>query len=168
MRKYITEHTVYNFNELSQEAKEKAIEQFRDNENFYFLSDDMQYHLEGLLKDNKITYGELPKVFYSLSWSQGDGAMFEGRIYWKSYTADIKQSGHYYHYNSKNIELYSTKTDKEASDKVYDQFNDLYVDICKKLERYGYDCIDYALSEEAIIETIEANEYEFTKEGALA
>ncbi len=32
-------------------------------------------------------------------------AAFEGTIYWKAWQADIKQSGHYYHYNSKNIEV---------------------------------------------------------------
>ena len=168
MRVQIDTYNVYNFDELSEDVQEKVLDKFRENRDLPFLSEDLSEYLAEKLKDNKITYKEMPEVFYSLSYCQGDGVMFEGTVYWKSYTAKIKQSGHYYHYNSKNIELFSTKTDKEASDKVYQQFNDIYVDMCKELEKYGYEQIDYALSEKAIKETIDANEYEFTENGCIA
>lgn len=167
MRVQVDTYNVYKFDELSKEAQEKALEYFREHEDFWGLGDELEEILTVLLKENKITYDVLPKIYYSLSWCQGDGAMFEGTVYWKSYTAVIKQSGRYYHYNSKSIELFSTKTDKEASDKVYHEFNDLYVDICQALEKAGYDSIDYTLSEENMKEMIEANDYEFTENGGL-
>jgi len=167
MRVQTDTYNVYKFEELSEDVQEKVLDKFRESEDFPFLSDDLNTELEELLKENKITYDDMPKLFYSLNYCQGDGAMFEGVVYWKSYTAVIRQSGHYYHYNSKSISLYSTKTDKEASEKVEEEFNSLYVDICKELEKYGYEQIDYMLSEKAIRETIDANEYEFTENGVL-
>ena len=168
MRLQTDRYNVYKFDELSDEVQKKVLDNFRDNEDLPFLSEDLSEYLLEIIKDNKITYKEIPELFYSLSYCQGDGAMFEGTVYWKSYTAKIKQNGLYYHYNSKNIELFSTKTDKETSDKVYQQFNDLYVAICKKIEKYGYEQIEYASSDVVIKENIDANEYEFTENGRIA
>ena len=167
MRHFTTEHTVYNFDELSPEAQAHAIDYFRDTEEFTFLGDDMAEELYQMLANNKITYDEPPKVYFSLGYSQGDGAMFEGTVYWKAWRAKIKQSGHYYHYNSKDIELTSIKTDKEAPDKTYDEFNELYIEICSKLEKYGYSIIEAMTSDEYIIDMINANEYEFDINGGL-
>lgn len=169
MRTYTTTHTVYDFKELDEKAKQKAIEFFREGEDFPMLSEEMQYWLESLLKKYKITYNKLPKVYYSLGYCQGDGAMFEGEIFWKSYTISVKQSGMYYHYNSKEfIDFRSTKTDKEANDKAYDDFNRLYVYISKRLAEYGYKIIEETISDESITDMIISNGYEFTKEGKLA
>lgn len=172
MRKFTTEHTVYTFDELSDEAKEYALEKMRESEQefgFHFLSDDMTEHLtEVLLPEAKIKYSpENLKVYYSLSYCQGDGAMFEGVVKWRGYEVAIKQSGHYYHYNSKTFYI-ETRHGNEAKQSVYDQFNEIYVDICQKLARYGYDQIEYTLSDEALKETIEANEYEFYENGRMA
>lgn len=168
MRKFTTEHTVYEFDELSKDAQEKAIENYREGLDFPWLTDDIANRLEELLKENKITYDELPKIYYSLSYCQGDGAMFEGTIYWKAWTITAKQSGHYYHYNSKELSIYSTKTGKDAPDDVYDKFNDVYVSISKELEKYGYDVMETALSDENMIDIIQANEYEFYADGSIA
>jgi hypothetical protein len=165
MRVQTDTYNVYKFDELTKEVQDEVLQRERENIDYPFLGEDLQTELEQQLKDNKIKYDEAPKVLYILGYCQGDGAMFEGTIYWKSYTANVKQSGHYYHFNSKSIELYSTKTDKEASDKVYQQFNDMYVDICKELEKTGYEYIEYATSNKAIIEMIDANEWEFTGSG---
>lgn len=168
MRTFTTTHTVYNFDELSDEAKEKALNYFRENNWYDFLGDDLQYKLEELLKDNNIHFDELPKVYYSLGYSQGDGVMFEGTVKWKYYTVEIRQSGHYYHYNSKQFwNFENSRTGREVSDKVYKQFDELYVRICKELEKYGYDIIEYEQSEEYLKEMIEGNEYEFTEDGKL-
>lgn len=166
---------VYSFEELSKEAQKKAVDYFRETNDFFFLEDCMNERLHKLLQENKIKddndtseAGTKPtQVFYSLSYSQGDGAMFEGVFFWKSYTAVIKQSGHYNHYNSKIIELYSTKTGKDAKEDVYTEFNDIYINICKQLEDYGYSIIEEENSEEHIKDMIHANEYEFISTGEL-
>lgn len=171
MRQVTTTYTVYKFDDLDKEAQERALDWFREHEEYPFLYEDMQYKLEELLKQHKVRYDDAPTVYYSLSWCQGDGAMFEGRVYWRQYTIDIKQSGNYYHYNSKNFDINLTNGNNismETYERVEREFNELYVDICGELERYGYAQIDYILSEEAIKETIDANEYEFYKDGRLA
>lgn len=97
MRTFTTEHTVYEFDELSDDAKQKAIDQYREGQDFPWLSDDMSNHLEELLAKHGITYDMTPNVYYSLSYSQGDGAMFEGKLYWKAWQVEVKQMGMYYH-----------------------------------------------------------------------
>lgn len=162
---------VYNFDELNDEANAKAIDRAREfeRENVSdWLGDDIQWELEGLLKENYIKYDELPKTYYSLNYSQGDGVMFEGRIYWKSYTIDIRQRGNYYHYNSKEFDMKSTKTGKYVNNDVEMKFNNLYVAICQELERYGYDCIETALDDENIIDLIKSNDYEYYEDGSIA
>lgn len=171
MRQVTHTYNVYKFDELTKEAQERALDYFRESEDFPFLEESMQYKLEQLLEQSKIRYDETPTVQYSLSWSQGDGAMFYGRVYWRQYTIDIEHSGRYYHYNSKTFDINLTNGNN-ISGKVYErveqEFNELYVDICHELERYGYAEIDYILSEESIKELIDANEYEFTEDGRLA
>lgn len=171
MRTFTTEHTVYKFNELSDEAKEKALEKQREfeGEDMPFLTEDMQDHLtEVLLPEHKIKYEKSNlRIYYSLSYSQGDGAMFEGTFKWRGYDVAVEQSGHYSHYNSKSINI-ETRHGNDASKKVYEEFNEIYVEICQKLEKYGYDEIEYRLKDETLIETIEANEYEFYEDGRIA
>jgi len=167
MRKYLIERTVYSFDELSSEAKEHAITGLTENDYMSYLLGSMEDYLTELLRGQKITYKDMPNIQYSLNYCQGDGAMFEGVIYYKSYTITVKHEGFHSHYNSKNINIESTKTGKDASQKVYDQFNDVYVNICQELAKFGYSKIEYASSEEYISELCEINEYEFTKYGNL-
>lgn len=157
-------YNIYTFDELTEKAKEKARDWYKQGNDYPFLTDDMQDKAIELLKDAKIKADDI-KVYYSLSYCQGDGAMVEINGTWKSYTVNVKQSGHYYHYNSKTIELESTKTGKDASEKVYNEFNDLYVDICQKLARYGYEIIESENEDQNVEEHILANEYTFLADG---
>jgi len=132
-------------------------------DDFYFLKDDLTELLkEKLLKNNISVINDL-KVFYSLSNCQGDGFMFEGLIQTKKARFRIKQSGFYYHENSKKIfldclfignkEVYPTEmTEKqeEKANKIEDEFNYLYIDICKELEKEGYSIIE-AINKENIL-----------------
>lgn len=160
------ETIVYTYDELSKEAKEKAREWWNNDDDYPFLSESMDNHATYLLTKNKIKADDI-KVYYSLSFSQGDGAMIQMRGMWKSYTFKVTHSGHYYHYNSKEIDLESTKTGNDASDKTYEEFNNLYVEICRQLAQYGYDEIEYLSSEEAVAETLMANDYQFTIDGTI-
>lgn len=171
MRQFTTTHTVYTFDELSKEAQAVAIENRRNAEAEYiyeWLGDDLQYKLEELLKENGISYTEPPKIYYSLGYSQGDGAMFEGTVTRKGYTYTIKQSGNYYHYNSKNIDIERNNGNNiplKSYQKLHDAFDAIYVDICKELERYGYDCIETNQSDKNITEQIQSGNYEFYADG---
>jgi len=84
--------------------------------------------------------------------------------------ASVKQSGHYYHRYCTDISIdfeshtgYQDYYSEEAETNVIELLRDYMLWIYKQLNS----SYDYLTSEEAIIETIEANEYEFTMDGDL-
>ena len=193
----IIETKAYTFDELSDDAKEKLIEKFREDKyeylNLDYFYDDCVYQLEELGFVN-------PKIQYSLGYCQGDGLSFEADKYTrledlyikelgkgKEHTAQVLadnstfictgNKGRYCYASTSDIDLYienyssTINTDCENINNVVDivrgELEDLYVDICSNLEKQGYDEIEYQLSDECIIEDIQCNEYEFTKEGKL-
>lgn len=163
-------YNVYKFNELSDNAKQVAIDEWRANDandDMTFLFEDMQDQCSELLENNKIE-GEA-RVYYSLASCQGDGAMFEGSFYWNGHNVNIKHSGRYYHSYSKNINIVNSSLDDspDASEAICEEFEALYQDICAKLEKYGYEAIDYRHSEESISETLIANDYDFRENGSI-
>lgn len=148
MRTYTTKHTVYKLNELSDEAREKAIEKHRELLNDIIgneLLDEMEYRLDELLKQYKIKPINT-QIRYSLSYCQGDGASFTGDIEYKAYRGNVVTNGwgnHYEHWNSVDVgELTSKKTDKDAPERVYDELNNIVHNIGKELEKLGYSVID--------------------------
>lgn len=158
-------YTVYTYAELPKKSQELAIDKWKETDEYDFLQEDMEYKLDELLKKTKIILQyDSVNIYYSLSCCQGDGAMFEmlgeWKYYGKTYDIKVKHSGMYNHFNSKEIDI--TDEDGEwASVKVCERFNNLYVDICQELARYGYDCIDAHNEEANIIDIFEANEYMF-------
>lgn len=160
---------VYTIDELSDKAKEKAREWYKEQDDMPFMADEMAEMLAVLLKKHKLECGE-PKLYYSLSYCQGDGAMFEGVVHFKykgkEYTAHVKQYGHYYHENSKTIDVDSNEgEDDENLADAEEYFNGVYVSICRELEKAGYSYIDDARSDECVDDILMANEYTFTSEG---
>ena len=192
----IMETEVYTFDELSDGAKENAIEKFREDKEYLYLDhfyEDCVYQLKELGFVN-------PKIQYSLGYCQGDGLSFEADKYirledlyieelgkGKEYTAQLLadnstfictgNEGRYCYASTSDIDLYienynsAINTDCENINNVVDvvrgKLEDLYIDICNDLEKQGYDEIEYQLSDECIIEDIQCNEYEFTEEGKL-
>lgn len=80
--------------------------------------------------------------------------------------ANVKQSGHYLHeYCTRiNVDRYDDKEmTEDAEDKVIEYLRDFMRWIYRQLEQQ----YDYLTSEEAIIETIQANEYEYTEDGEM-
>jgi len=152
---------LYTIDELKKDAQRKAIDNWNANDDLFFMRSDMQLKLKELLADYKIE-GD-GKVWYSLSYSQGDGAMFDGLFVWKGYNFKITHVGRYYHFNSKNIWI----EDDEGNDKseYEDEFDPIYKEICQKLERFGYDLIEQAQSDENVMEEMRINECYFTEDG---
>ena len=66
-----------------------------------------------------------------------------------------------------SINVTSTNNINEVVGKVLEKLEDIYMDLCEELERTGYADIEYETSDEAIIETIEANDYTFEENGTL-
>ena len=193
----IIETEAYTFDELSDDIKEKVIDNFREDKYKYldldFFYEDCVYQLEELGFVN-------PKIQYDLGYCQGDGLSFEADKYTKlkdlylqelgkgkEYTAQLLadnstfictgNKGRYCYASTSDIDLYienyssTINTDCENINNVVDivrgELEDLYVDICSNLEKQGYAEIEHQLSDECIIEDIKCNEYEFTKEGKL-
>lgn len=175
MKKITKEYELLTFDELPQEAKDKAREDYNQNNYDYFLADCMAERLHELLEENNIIDlndtskpGTKPtQVFYSLSHSQGDGAMFEGDFEWNGYFVTVKHSGSYYHENSKTIDITDEEGNEPETDEPEKAFNDIYVKICKELEKYGYDYIEHENSEENFREICEANNYTFLLSGEM-
>jgi hypothetical protein len=141
---------IYTFDELSKEVQERVIDEWRINDDLAELPDELDFKLDLLLASNNITFEQEPKIYYSLNYCQGDGAMFEGAFTWQGrYVAHIKQSGHYYHYNSKDIELLTVEGNGVSLQKQ-EEFNNLYVEICRELEKYGYAVIENAQDAETL------------------
>lgn len=194
-------YTVYKFDELTDEAKQKAIEKLYDinvdHDGWY------EFIFEDAKEIGKLIGIDIDKIYFSGFSSQGDGACFEGSYNYeknsvkkiKEYApkdiklhsiaeslqsiqkkhfyklnANIKHRGHYYHEMCTDIQVYkdgnylSSESELKAEEEIKDILRDYMRWIYKSLES-NY---DYCTSEEAIIETIEANDYDFTKDGKLA
>jgi hypothetical protein len=159
-------YNIYTLDELDDKAKEKARDWWKQGNDYPFLTEAMTEHALDLLAENDIKTDDV-KVYYSLAYCQGDGAMIEMSGTWGKFNFKVKQSGHYYHYNSKNIELWdeSGEVSLDADKKDYCEFNDLYVDICQKLTSYGYDYMEEEDKDEYIDDAMQANEYTFLADG---
>lgn len=164
---------VYEFDELSQEAKDRARKDYNDDTCDYpFLTDDLREYIHEELKERGYTVEGIstsanPSIrpYYSLSYCQGDGLMFEATLTDKDgNTYEIKHAGHYYHEFSKDI----TATDKDGEEIDPKRFDEeVYIPICQKVAQRGYDEIAYQESEEYFAETCEANGYNFDITGKM-
>jgi len=83
-KKRVTETTVYQFDELSDEAKEKAREWYRQgNCDDSFWS---ECTIDDAKEIGKLLGMDIDNIYFSGFWSQGDGACFEGT--WRA--SDVK------------------------------------------------------------------------------
>lgn len=190
----VIETKVFTFEELNSEARMKAIESFQHiNVKSDFWHDNV---IDDAKQIGALMGIDIDKVYFSVFWSQGDGACFTGTYAYKKGSvkavkeyaprdedvhsiaerlsaiqkdnfyklgATIKHSGHYYHEYCTDIDVYkdgnytTDENDKALSDCLRDYMRWIY----RQLEKE----YDYQTSDEVIIDTIEANEYEFTEEG---
>jgi len=157
------EYKVYAFDELSKNAKDTAREKNLQEENYPFLEEDLKEQLKEELKENEIQ-GE-PEIDYSLSYCQGDGLMFTGSFYWKglSIVIDKSRNGNYSHSYMSIFNIINEKEEEIESE----EFEDLYHEICRKIERIGYDIIETQQSEENFADLCNANDYTFLESGAM-
>jgi len=161
---------VYKFNELSTEAKQKAIDIYYANNHHEGLSDQLTESLYNQIADNGITHENL-ELLYSLSWSQGDGVCFVGSFEYNALKVKITHdNGRYYHNKStvkQFTDLNEEDLDNEDENLHVMEFKNLYLDICNKLEKEGYAELEYRMPEAEFNEFCEANEYEFYEDGRI-
>ena len=144
-------YTIYNFDELNEKIKQYLIEK-ETQEQFELYCDtclysDMREKAAELLQKYFGNKAELKDVYYSLSYCQGDGAMFEFDGYYYNKYFKVKHNGHYYHMYSYTIDDITTYgeylTDKQA-EKLKNKIEKMF----GEFEAYGWKCIDYRITED--------------------
>jgi len=183
--------TVYDFDELSPKAKERAIERFRRRmyENPIYddlLTEDFTYKLRELgLPDENIRW--------RLSSSQGDGVAFYGEFDLIEYLKKNKLLGDvdirreeledvyavirksqnnpmYNHYSTMIVDLDAggvdlTPHEEEELEKLEEEIQSNVESVSHELKSYGYAHFDHINSDEFVSEEMRANEYEFDENG---
>lgn len=188
---------LYEFDELSEEAKAKVLENNRDinvdDSHWYsFVYDDWKERLEGMGFED-------PQISFLSFWSQGDGASFtskrvdvlkfltaqkaKGRFksILKAIKADkaevnasvgrIDRRYSHEHAVKAYVEYYSTEDRFSADENLADELRDFIADTVRTLSRKIYreleEEYDGLVSDEAVIDTIKANEYTFRSNGSI-
>ena len=208
----VTETTVFKFDELTDQAKEKAREWWRDCQ---AQDNDTSCTFEDAATCAEILGIDLrtrsvkfmgggtrmePCIYYSGFWSQGDGACFEGsyqyakgaakkirshapqdtelhriadelqkiqRKYFYAVRAWMKHRGHYSHSGCMEVsvtaERDNTPSIEEAEEGVTQLMRDFADWIYDQLKKEW----EWVNADEQVDESIRANEYEFSEDGAI-
>jgi hypothetical protein len=201
---------LYSFNELTEEAKQKAIDSFRDGDNYFYFNevedsvkkvidlfnlrtgnyysdirtghiDDCILQLSGVrlckyLVNNYFTDLFKPeyiktidgrkkwgKLYFCKYFTTKDGKQFT-QIYskWKKYSNDCTLTGACYDNDIlKPVYDFLSKPDKHTT------YEDLMQDIGNAISKTYQNVDEWVNSDEFIIDSIEANEYQFTEDGKL-
>ena len=179
--------TVYEFKDLDKEARDYAKSKYYEFEDYSFLT----YDLTESLKD-KAPYWKDINLQYSLSYSQGDGLSFSGELdidlFLKTKMPQIKRMkvmkefiykiystgnrGHYTYASRNDVDIdfnYQTGKEYKRLEKqafyILDAVRDDYLALCKKLEKEGYEILEYRMDDDEFQEHCEANNYEFDVNG---
>lgn len=187
-------YVVYNYDELSPEAKKKAIEwaqEFLREDNFYFedVQDTWREKLE------KFGFTDV-KISFSGFWSQGDGASFTANCDILKFIEATKQKKYYskllYQVKKNNLDMYGSsinisrhychentvkgQIDFEYHDdrnlelsKLENELTDCLTDFIRTESKKIYRELESAYyaytNEESAIDCIQANEYTFLESG---
>ena len=211
----VLERLVYSFDELTDDAKQKAIEKHWEFVSKWF-SDDAEHIFEDAaaiadilgidLKTRAVkllgggTRNE-PCIYYSGFSSQGDGACFEGsycyakgsqkairdyapqdkelhriadelaaiqKPYFYRLEASAKHSGHYYHSGCMSVSAWHRDDQYRDIGDAEDELKEVLRDFANWIYARLESEYEYRTSEEQIIESIKANEYEFFADGSLS
>lgn len=179
MRKFTTEHTVYDFDELSDDAKQKAIENLYDiNVDYDWWDGDLEWFNSDFFNPIGLhveqMYFDLDRGAY-IAFDNVEVTDEKKLLKASGYDLRRSEARHAVEYGIR-IE-FETNTNLNAGAvraiSLYD--DDILNDVEDKIYEVAQECLsklqgeyDYYTSEEAIIETIKANEYEFYEDGRLA
>ncbi|MFA5240427.1 MAG: hypothetical protein WC476_12075 [Phycisphaerae bacterium] len=179
MKKVKVVYEVYRFKELNREAKDKAIANWYEKEDYPFLEEQLTESCKALLEAAKIK-GD-PALGYSLSYSQGDGLNFTGEFEWRKYRITVTHSWRYPFASASEITLSNEeggeiisesakilpKFNASKESKLFNRFAKIYLGICFKLEREGYATLEYRMNDKEFAEHCQANNYNFFKDGRM-
>ena len=157
---------IYKFEELSEEIKEKLIQQETQSQLEWYcetlLSEDMEEKAQELVKQYFGDKAKFIATYYDLSYTQGRGSMIEFETTYYGVDVRIIQRGFYYHELSFAVDYYggflSEKREKKLKEKIY-KMN------CKLTEFGDSITNDEKMFREQAIEYLQ--EQEFTADGKI-
>ena len=195
MKQITVTETVFLLEELSDTARQKALEKMRNVLYEWIEPDQITEHLNGELYcaltgiyDGHIDTKELTKrvgltVEWSLSNCQGDGVAIYGtlnsddapNVNWHgASTATFTRNSHGHHYSHENcmtVALFSYDEggyEIDADKATTETFAEQFRDLCRKLARSGYAAIDDLTSEQEVLYYLEWSEpRRFTIDGDI-
>ena len=153
--------TILTFQELTIKAKEKAIENYYNKEEYHFLSEDLTENLKEYLKEKGCEFYNL-HLYYSLSNSQGDGLCFIGSIFKNGIHLKLTHNGRYFFAKSVTMQFFDEQSEEIEGN---EELKTIYLDICNRLEKEGYSMLEYRMNFEEFAEYCEENKYEFLENG---
>ena len=195
MKQVTVTETVFLLGELSDTAREKALEKMRNV--LYEWLDDSQItdHLngelytaltgayEGEMRPNDLSKRVGLTIEWSLSHCQGDGVAIYGtlnsddapNVNWHgASTATFTRNSHGHHYSHENcmtVALFSYDENGyeiDADKATSETFAEQFRDLCRELARSGYAEIENLTSEQAVLEYLEWSEpRRFTIDGDI-
>ena len=195
MKQVTVSRTVFTLDELSDAARQNALEKMSTWIHEWIEPDQITEYLNGELLTmltgewaGEISSKELTKrvglqIEWSLSHCQGDGVAIYGEIYaqdapkleWHNAdNARLTRNGygnHYAHYNTFDVTVCGE--DENGNYTTLDgdtgeAITDQFRDICRQLSRLGYQHIEYLTNEEAIREHLEYGDARrFTEDGDI-
>jgi len=175
---------IYTFDELDKDTQANVIQAWREGNDYLFLNEVLTEYAKELFDNHNIEIlNDDFRLYYSLSYSQGDGVCIDGHFEVLdsdnnvTYNIYRRQRGGYTHEHSHEISIYRDYTDNEGNfiqdeevdckDKKFIETDDFLIELCQKIERYGYSLIESENEDKTIIENIKSNEYEFFKDGTI-
>lgn len=190
------ETKVYKFSELGKKAKDRAIEILRNDPHFPdhgWYEPDIEHCQGGLAK---MGY-EDSEIMFSGFWSQGDGASFTATVdlekwlkdnrlatkyrkllnVWKEGQVNVKitrsTAMNYVHEYMMDAEVeldfsidHPKDVEKQAEE-LQETMTEFAREVARKIYKSLEESYNYHSSEDAAVEEITANEWEFTKEGKV-
>lgn len=128
MRKEIIE--VYEFEELSKEAQEVAIEQYRDSMDFHIESEMITEDFTEILQELGYPTDDLE---WRLSYSQGDGVAFYGSVDMETVVPRLMKEGYDFDYDLYNqiVEDFTIMAtiERNSFGHHYSHYNTMYVEV---------------------------------------
>lgn len=156
---------VYDFEELSEKIQKKLIEEEKENIFESYLEWELYEDLTELAKEIlQQHFGEkaiFNKIYYNLSYCQGDGAMIEFELEYYGKLQTIKQCGRYTHSRSFSIngDFLGEKREKQLKEKIVEMNEDFTE------KAYSYVEIDNIIDNENAIENLK--QYQYTENGNI-
>lgn len=186
MELIIKEYKIYNFNELTETAKEKALNHFRNNDLNYEWYDFLIENFKEELGEKGISFKNCYFEFYrnnDLYFTDVDindlnkfvktlplklnkvilNSLLGGEI-----NLFIKESNERNYFDLEdNTDLKLTENNRIKLHIDLDKLTEWFKDYCYSCLKRLYEEYNYLMSDKAIMETIECNEYKFLENGDL-